>query len=399
MTGQLSLARRGERWAPAGVMHCGRVWACPVCAARVGQRRAEELAGAVSGWQAEGGTVLLVTYTVAHGPGDALDDLMGTVAKARRLMSGRCEWRALRAEVGWEGDVGNWEVTWGAWHGWHPHRHHLGFARPPRSWFGGREFICWWRRFEDLWASCVAAVSPQYRPGDGGRLGVGLRVDVVGEGQAESAAGYVMKDLAHGAAMEVARPEAKSSRAGRRSPWELLERAVDGWEQERDLWWEYSAAVKGRHRVQWSRGLRERLGVQVRTDEEIANDDGDADEVKGLDDDETALLLAVDEVTPYVCKAAERAGPDGAHAFMAMLLATLTSLERAELRLWAKARVDMAGKMTPTRRLDAGRDPPREGSTLWGSDPGDEHDKARARPPAMAVTARRLVRGTAMWAS
>lgn len=373
LTGQLSLARRGERWAVSGVMHCGRIWVCPVCAARVGQRRAEEIAEAIRRWHAEGGTVLLVTYTLAHDADDQLDALLGVFTAARRRLRGRKEWRDLRREIGWEGDVGNWEVTHGDWHGWHPHRHHLVFCRPPARWSQAWELVRWWRRLEALWVDCVAGVSERHRPGDGDRLGVAVRVDVVGRGAGETAAGYLLKDLQHGAAMEVARPEAKTGRQGRRTPWELLEGAVDGWQRERELWGRYAAATKGRHRVQWSRGLRERLGVQVRTDEELANDDGDADETEDLDDDETALLVWADEVTPHVLEAAERDGPAGAHAFLAMLLATLTALERAELRAWARGRVDLAGRWSRPRRRDGPGVDVRRSLRWWASGNGSQY--------------------------
>lgn len=392
LTVQLSFARRGDRWGLSGSMHCGRVWVCPVCAARVGQRRGVEIAEGVRRHQGTAGTVLMITFTEAHGAVDDLGELVDVFQEARVKMRGRKEWARLKAEVGWEGDIGNWEVTWGEWNGWHPHRHHLAFVRPPREWFGGVAFLQWWRRLEDLWAESVASVSEQHRPGDGARLGVGVRVDVVGRGEGENAAGYLVKDLALGAAQEIARPDGKRARAGRLSPWEVLEGAVDGDKRAGRLWCEYVAVTRGRHRVQWSRGLRERLGIEVRSDEQLANDEGDADESEDLDDDETALLLACDEITPYVAEAAERGGADGLHAFLAMLLATLTSLERASLRLWARDRVGMAGKFCKVKRQAWDRAPPGDGGTLWASGPGDGPGKP---PQAMSVVSRRAVRGTA----
>lgn len=362
LTGQLSLARRGERWAPSGLLHCAMVWLCPVCSARVGQRRAEEVADAVRRWQASGGTVLLVTWTLAHQADDSLDGLLRVFTDARSRMRSRRSWARLRERVGWQGEVRNWEVSWGDWHGWHPHQHALVFCRLPKAMTGGLEFVSWWRDLEQLWASCVASVSPQHTPGDGERLGVGVRVDVVGQGEVEDAAGYLTKDMVHGAAMEVARPDAKAGRAGRATPWELQERAVDGHARERGLWQEYAAATRDRHRVRWSPGLRERLGVRVRSDEQLAHDEGDADEVEDLDDDETALLMWAPEVTPAVCEAAELGGPAAAHHLLAHLLSLLTGVQRAELRRWARPRVDLAGRWARPRRQDRGRAPPGEDS-------------------------------------
>ena len=163
--------------------------------------------------------------------------------------------------------------------------------------------------------------------------------------------------------MEVARPDAKVGRTGRSSPWEVQERAVDGNLRARDLWAEYGQATRRRHRVRWSTGMREHLGLAVRTDEQLVHDDGEADELDDLDDDETALLLYAPEVTPHVCQAAEDGGAPAAHAFLATLLAVLTSLERAELRRWARDRVGLAGKRSPVRRQGGAR-PPRPGPDL-----------------------------------
>lgn len=54
-----------------GLQVCGSVHACPVCAAKIGERRRAELEGAIAAHRAIGGGVLLVTYTVAHGRADA----------------------------------------------------------------------------------------------------------------------------------------------------------------------------------------------------------------------------------------------------------------------------------------------------------------------------------------
>lgn len=63
--------------------------------------------------------------------------------------------------------------------------------------------------------------------------------------------------------------------------------------------------------LRWSTGTRERLGLAVRTDEQLVHDDGEADELEDLDDDETALLLAVLEVTPTCARRLSRTGPRG----------------------------------------------------------------------------------------
>ncbi|MFD5907054.1 replication protein, partial [Streptomyces microflavus] len=55
-----------------GLMRCGRIWLCPVCAAVIRHRRAEEITQAVVTWLQQGGTAYLVTFTARHAYKDAL---------------------------------------------------------------------------------------------------------------------------------------------------------------------------------------------------------------------------------------------------------------------------------------------------------------------------------------
>lgn len=56
----------------SGLTHCGSVWACPVCAARVARERAMELSEVLSWAVCEGHTVAMVTLTLRHQKGDRL---------------------------------------------------------------------------------------------------------------------------------------------------------------------------------------------------------------------------------------------------------------------------------------------------------------------------------------
>jgi hypothetical protein len=111
----------------ADLMVCGSVWLCPVCAAKISERRREELVSAIGCHRAAGGEVLLASFTVHHGRSDALSDMLGRFLAAQRSMTGNRTYRALRAAYGVVGVVKALEVTWGAANGWHPHTHWLLF--------------------------------------------------------------------------------------------------------------------------------------------------------------------------------------------------------------------------------------------------------------------------------
>jgi hypothetical protein len=73
-----------------GLVTCGSVWACPVCAAKITERRRVELQHAVTVARASGLRVVLLTYTFSHHAHQRLLGLLGALLKAqRRMKSGR----------------------------------------------------------------------------------------------------------------------------------------------------------------------------------------------------------------------------------------------------------------------------------------------------------------------
>ena len=60
----------------AGLQTCGSVWVCPVCGAKVVERRRGEIQQAMAMHRACGGEVHLLTLTVPHTRFNALDDLL-----------------------------------------------------------------------------------------------------------------------------------------------------------------------------------------------------------------------------------------------------------------------------------------------------------------------------------
>ena len=80
-----------------GVMRCGRIWLCPVCAATIRHKRAEEITQAVVEWIRRGGTAYLVTLTARHASKDRLDALMDALQGSRSGTA--AEIRAAKAHV------------------------------------------------------------------------------------------------------------------------------------------------------------------------------------------------------------------------------------------------------------------------------------------------------------
>ena len=226
-----------------GVQRCGSVWLCPVCAARIAEERRRELAQGLANHE---GGVAMVTYTIPHREKHGLFELVHGLCHAMRAVGGGDAMGCLRRETACVGTVRGLEVTHGPHTGWHPHFHEL--------WFTGkgskREAL------ETVLPDRWAAACRRAGLGTPGRHGVW--VSIVRSGEEEQAVDYITK---WGADRELAKSVVKRGKPGRDSPWDLLRRAAKGEGKAEELFQEYGEGIKGRHQLQWGRGLRARLGV------------------------------------------------------------------------------------------------------------------------------------------
>lgn len=238
----------------SGLAVCGSVWLCPVCAAKISERRRVELAAGIEAGKAKGLQVFLLTLTVPHGLGDDLPDMLEKMHKAWMRTSSNRDGKAVRAEIGLVGTVRALEVTDGA-NGFHPHFHALLFidsGMTPEQ--VQASYTPLWRRH------CVAMGLPEpsdYR---------GCRVD-----DGHKAAEYVGKwGLDH----ELTKGHVKKSRDPKKgkSMWDLLR----DWSDKRDIraisrFQLFAEAFRGKRQLVWSKGLRKLLGlVSELSDEELA---------------------------------------------------------------------------------------------------------------------------------
>ena len=110
----------GEASRIDGVMLCGSVWLCPVCAQRIAYERSLMLKQA----NQAGYKMVLVTATLQHSRTDSLKELLKALKSAlKALKSGRW-WQGFREKYGVVAYVSSFEITYGV-NGWHPHCHML----------------------------------------------------------------------------------------------------------------------------------------------------------------------------------------------------------------------------------------------------------------------------------
>ncbi|MGW0172054.1 hypothetical protein ACWDWT_43930 [Streptomyces sp. NPDC003343] len=324
----LILAQTAEGNAVAlGLLKCGKIWLCPVCSAKIRHGRAEEITTAVVTWIRQGGTAYLVTFTARHAAAHRLADLMdaiqGTRADAakgikrkpgayQRLITGG-HWAGrpdrgqdgIRDHVGYIGMIRATEVTVGQANGWHPHIHAIVLVGGRTTGTGAdRQVIdtfepsagaleMWQQHWSTVWTRHLHRVDPAFTPSDAH----GVDFKRLETAQDAADLGQYIAKLQEGGkeispANELVRADLKGGRGGNMTPFQVLGRIGDliGGVLEEDAaghgsldwclstWREYEPGVKGRRAIEWTRFLRQLLGL----------DGGDSE------DDDMDLLFEAD---------------------------------------------------------------------------------------------------------
>jgi hypothetical protein len=279
----------------SGVVTCGNVWACPVCAAKICEERRKDLSSAMAAAVSMGKTAYLLTLTFPHESDMPLSELVPKFGTARQKWANSRTYRRIMGEKGNGGEVGrlgsitSLEVTIGKANGWHPHVHVLIIA--DRLGFGEGEPV---NGQGDLLSKSIADLKGAWVTalGKSGLCTAGQITDTYAYGLnvrgGERAAEYIAKfgrDERWGASSEVTKGHAKIGTAGQINgddhftPFQLLDfiQAGDVWARHR--WTEYVEAFHGKRMLSWTPGLRKALVLGDERDEaEIAADDTPAPE-------------------------------------------------------------------------------------------------------------------------
>ena len=246
-----------------GLQTCALPWLCPICSPKIAERRANEIQQAMGQCLAQGGQVLMPTFTIPHGRQDLLTDTLALIKDALRWMARHRQYKQLQSRLGVQGRIIATEINHGEANGWHPHFHEL--------WFFEGSGVDVAQLENDLHVLWVAAC---HKFG----LGTPSRKHGVVVQDGSRAASYVSKmgDKPWTLADEMAKANAKKGRRSNRSFWQLIDCYMDekATTQHRNrakqLIREYAEATKGRKVLTWTQGLKKRYAVTDMTDEELA---------------------------------------------------------------------------------------------------------------------------------
>lgn len=244
-----------------GLMSCGSVWQCPVCSAKVSERRRVELQSALAAASLLGMKVHLVNLTVPHGIGDDLAVIKAKQQKAlQRMSSGKNRLKDVFGRHGIEvhGFIRAYEITHGKKNGFHPHFHILLFTSQNATHDQVREI------YGNAWQkSCVSVGLPEPSEERGCVVKGGTK-----------AASYVTK---WGLEDELTKANTKISKRSGKTPFGLLRAALDQDDPEypaeyaAGLFRVYAKCMSGARQLFWSVGLRAKFALAPEmTDEQVA---------------------------------------------------------------------------------------------------------------------------------
>lgn len=302
-SGHVSLRSRGPLAGYAGLQHCGSVWACPVCAARILVHRALEIGSVLGEAIRQGHPLGFVTLTMRHHQGQALDQLWSAGSKGwTRAITGK-GWVAVDHLV--DGWVRIWEVTHGR-NGWHVHVHCVvvlapGSVAEDLDRVAGGMWGRWSRGLQSAGLEAPLLVGQDWHmvTGDDAADALGeylaKSVSVIDTGGPTSRSDVDTRAVSDGLGLELTHGMAGRARDGLATQpvWSLL----DGMAETGDLpaWREWEKASKGKRQVGWSVGLRDRFAPSI----EDLSDQAIVDQAVGDETDDLVLWTA-DEWRTFV---------------------------------------------------------------------------------------------------
>jgi len=236
------------------LLTCGSVWTCPVCAARITEYRRRELTSAIEQWRGAGGGVFMAAFTFQHTVEDEIKSLRHELSGAYRRMTSRKDYSRIRRQYGIVGSVASLEVTFSFRNGWHPHRHVLFFTEKAVT---DQDVFNMQASFSALWRGVLVKT---------GRFSHDQAGVVLSNGD-DQAGDYVCKwSMAH----EMTKSPVKGGRDGGLSPFEMAEQwQVTGDQRYARLIRDYSRAFYRSKQLTYTPGLKARLGILDKSDQQI----------------------------------------------------------------------------------------------------------------------------------
>jgi len=235
-----------------GLLVCTSVWLCPVCAAKITERRGKTIQGAIDQHLSGGGDLALLTFTFPHDRSQALEFLLKRFKAAENGFQKTRAVLDIKKKYGFFEPIKSLEITYGTANGWHPHSHQLWFFDKAVDIKAlKKELFPHWVKY------CIkrGLPAPSFEHG----------LDVI---RGNNSGDYVAK-MGWSVAKEVSKGHTKKGKKGRFAPFDLLQADIEGIDWAAEKFREYAAATFGSQYISRFPKLVERYGLDDSDDETI----------------------------------------------------------------------------------------------------------------------------------
>lgn len=289
----------------SGLSICGSVWSCPVCAAKIQERRRIEIAQGFDWAYANNKKMIMVTFTIPHYANQRLDELITKMREAFSGLRAGKPWANITKRVGYRGLIRSLEITIGE-NGWHPHTHEAWIVDKDTDTEALRD------RVAARWLTMCERAGIVAKSSEAAFLARSVNIM-----DNCSTSDYLAKQddsRNWGIDRELASASSKKSRSVKGfHPFGLLAEHAEGGEGRKDAgarFIEYATTMRDKRcrQIFWSHGLKKLVGLEDKQDEQLAEEQTDKADMLGLLDSEQWRLIIKHQSKSDVLDAAENGG-------------------------------------------------------------------------------------------
>lgn len=307
----------------SGLCTCGGVWVCPVCAAKIQSRRTIEIQNLFQkaykvrkdkdgnlfytfGTQKQ---IAMITLTFPHYIGDKLEDNLAKHAEALvifRKYNGT-DFKKFKEKVGYEGLVRGLEITYGR-NGWHPHTHELWVLDYWEEDLEKQKEITDYllKRWEHACKKVGLLKDDKVEDFRKNSLHISFQAN---DGDYLTKQSKSDKEI-WGADKEVATANSKIGKGNGKAPFQIL-LETETCKKARSSFIEYTLAMKGKAQLFWTPGLKGKVDIEEKTDEQLAEEMQDKADLLALLHREHWVCVVKNKARAEILDIAEQKGIDG----------------------------------------------------------------------------------------
>ncbi len=264
----------------ANLQKCSNVWACPVCSAKISERRRVELETGLATLKAGGYSYVMVTFTIQHTKWDSAEDVkQGLKLAKKKILSGAPGGR-FKKKWGYVGQVVNTEPVVGG-NGWHIHLHVIFILNkplsPPAAERMEKELATRWKSILEK-NGRFASVEHGVKVSTNDRLladyltKMGRMIDKRSLEELKSRSEGANWTESHEMAKGVVKSTRRVNGGKNRTPMDLLAASQKGDKEAGELWLEYVQTMVGTHQLHYGQGMKKLMGLEEKSDEDLANE-------------------------------------------------------------------------------------------------------------------------------